>query len=89
MALIDTHSIIKELIDAGTSEKEAEVFVKRFAAREEFSYLKNDLATKYDIHELKSDISKLENKMDINMRWIMAISGAMFLMLVKLVFFNS
>ena len=34
MALIDTHLIVKELIDAGTSEKEAEVLVKRFAVRE-------------------------------------------------------
>ncbi len=46
---------------------------------------KNDL--KFSISELKSelksDISKLENKMDINMKWIMAIGVIIIGILLK------
>lgn len=66
MALIHTHLIVKELIDAGTSEKEAEVLVKRFTVREEISYSKNELATKAEIYELRSDIKAI-------IKWLMAI----------------
>ena len=76
MPLIDTHLIVKELIDAGTSEKEAEVLVKRFAVREEISYLKNELATKADISKIESDVSELKSDIkaiNTNLKWLMAI----------------
>ena len=78
MALIDTHSIIKELIEAGTSEKEAEIFVKRFVAKDEVNCLKNELATKHDINELKSDI----NKNNAEIALLKTISIANFIILV-------
>lgn len=63
--IIDTHSIVKELIDAGASEKQAEVIVKRFVARDEVESLNSQLATKADITRLelatKADIHKLES----------------------------
>jgi hypothetical protein len=78
MALIDTHSIIKELIEAGTSEKEAEILVKRFVAKDEVNWLKNELATKHDINELKSDI----NKNNAEIALLKTISIANFIILV-------
>jgi len=76
MALIDTHKAVKQFITAGIPEKQAE------AITEVISNIDQHVAT-------KGDIAKLENKLDIHMKWIMAIGGVMFLMLVKLVFFNS
>lgn len=66
--IIDTHSIVKELIDTGASEKQAEVIVKRFVARDEVESLNSQLATKADILKLESDISgfKSEVKSEIN-----------------------
>ncbi len=78
MALIDTHSIIKELIESGTSKKEAEIFVKRFVAKDEVNWLKNELATKHDINELKSDI----NKNNAEIALLKTISIANFIILV-------
>ncbi len=69
MAFLDTHLIIKELVATGTSEEAAEVFVKRFVARDEISSFKNDLATKTDIQELRSDIKNINT----NLKWLMAI----------------
>lgn len=90
MALVDTHSIIKELMDAGTSQKKAEVLIKCFVTKEASAYLHDDLATKWDIHGLKSDISTLENKIDmvankidINIKWITAIGVIILGILLK------
>ena len=97
MTVLDTHTIVKELISVGISEKEAEVLIKRFVARDEINYFKSEIATKTHIYELrselKSDISelrseffKLENKMDINMKWIMAIGVVIIGLLLKNMF---
>lgn len=78
--IIDTHLIVKELIDAGASEKQAEILVKRFVARDEVESLSNQLATKNDILKLestvKSDINRLESEIkgiNTNIKWIIAI----------------
>jgi hypothetical protein len=76
MALIDTHKAVKQFTTAGIPEKQAE------AITEVISNIDQHVAT-------KSDISRLEDKLDTHIKWIMTIGGAMFLMLVKLVFFNS
>jgi polyhydroxyalkanoate synthesis regulator phasin len=76
MALIDTHKAVKQFTTAGIPEKQAE------AITEVISNIDQQVAT-------KSDIARLESKIDIHMKWIMGIGGAMFLMLVKLTFFNS
>lgn len=69
MATLDTHAIVKELIAAGTPEKQAEVFVERFMLRNEIHDLEHRLATKSDISELRIDISS----MNTNIKWLMAI----------------
>lgn len=76
MALIDTHKAVKQFTTAGIPEKQAE------AITEVISNIDQHVAT-------KSDIARLEDKLDTHIKWIMTIGGAMFLMLVKLVFFNS
>ena len=83
MALIDTHQAVKKFVASGFEEKQAE------AITEVISNIDQHVATKSDIARLEAKIDIVENKLDINMKWIIAISGALFLMLVKLVFFNS
>jgi hypothetical protein len=81
--IIDTHLIVKELIDAGASEKQAEILVKRFVARDEVESLNNQLATKSDIHKLESDISEFKSEIrseikgiNISINWLRTISTA-------------
>lgn len=70
--IIDTHLIVKELIDAGASEKQAEILVKRFVARDEVESLNSQLATKSDILKLESEI-KLTNS---SISWLKIIAIA-------------
>lgn len=88
--IIDTHLIVKELIDAGASEKQAEILVKRFVARDEVESLNSQLATKSDILKLesavKSDINRLESEIkgiNTNIKWIIAIGLLIVGILVK------
>ena len=97
MALLNTHTTIKEFIKYGFSEGQAEVIVnaindQKINDQNTELVTKNDLKfsmseLKSDIYELKSelksDISKLENKMDINMKWIMAIGVIIIGILLK------
>jgi hypothetical protein len=96
MALLNTHTTIKEFIKYGFSEDQAEVIVNAINDQNTQLVTKNDLKfsiselkseLKSDISklesELKSDISKLENKMDINMKWIMAIGVIIIGILLK------
>lgn len=46
-------------------------------------------ATKNSIEALKSEITRLEDKLDNHTKWVMTTGVAIFLMLVKLVFFSS
>ncbi len=85
MAFVDTHLIVKELMNAGTSEEEAEVLVKRFVAKDEIDYLKNELATKADIYRVEADISEIKteiSELKTNIHWIKSISIGTFLMLL-------
>ena len=85
MALLNTHTTIKEFIKYGFSEDQAEVIVNAINDQNTQLVTKNDL--KFSISELKSelksDISKLENKMDINMKWILAIGVIIIGILLK------
>ncbi len=78
MALANSYSIIKELMDAGVSEKEAEVLVRRFVAKDEIEQLKNELATKSDVIHLESKIEVVNT----NINWLKAISIANFTVLL-------
>ena len=87
MASLDTHSIITELIASGTSEKQAEVFVSRFAVKEELHSVEKDqaqLATKMDIVKLESKIDNI----NINMKWQSAAILLVLGLLLKDVIFN-
>ena len=87
MALIDTHKIVKEFIAVGLKEEQAEAITKAISS------VDGKLATRSDLQavkvELKSDIARLEDKLELNMKWMFTISGAIFLLLLKLVFFGS
>lgn len=75
MALIDTHKAVKQFTTAGIPEKQAE------AITEVISNIDQHVAT-------KGDISRLEDKLDNHIKWMITISGAIFLFLIKLVFFG-
>lgn len=86
MALIDTHQAVKKIKASGLKENQAEVIT------EIISNIDQHLATKGDIARLEakieSNIEKLEDKLDNHIKWMMTISGAIFLLLLKTAFFN-
>lgn len=55
--MIDTHARIKEMMDLGIPEKQAEIFVARFAFKEELNHLDNRVVTKIDLTEAESKIN--------------------------------
>lgn len=86
MALIDTHKVVKEFIAVGLKEEQAEAITKAISS------VDGKLATKSDLQavkvELKSDLARLEDKLELNMKWMMGVGIASLLMLAKLVFFS-
>lgn len=80
MITLDTHAIVKDLVASGVPEKQAEVFVAKFVPKEQLGDLDERVATKADIvevrSELKSDIAKVNSKIDqlktefAYMKWI-------------------
>jgi sporulation protein YlmC with PRC-barrel domain len=68
--MINSHVAYKKLVLKWMNEDLAEVVTELMEERQ------NDLAT-------KSDIFKLENKIDINMKWIMAIGVVIIGLLLK------
>jgi len=94
MARVDTHELIKNFTAAGTSEKQAEVFIKAatIIAENEINLLKKDysnLATEKSLSEIKSDLKKdiSDIKSDVaelktSMNWLKSISIGTFLMLL-------
>jgi sporulation protein YlmC with PRC-barrel domain len=70
MAFLDTHKAIERIINTGVSKETAEAIV-------------DTLNTKNDDVATKSDISRLESKIDINMKWILAIGVIIIGILLK------
>jgi polyhydroxyalkanoate synthesis regulator phasin len=87
MTLIDTHKAIKQFTTAGIPEKQAE------AITEVISNIDQQVATKSDIARLEdkieANIERLEDKLDDHIKGCLLFSGAIFLLLLKLVFFGS
>ena len=79
--MLNTYTTVKKFIKHGFSEEQFKVIVEAINDQNTQLVTKNDL--KLSITELKSEISKLENKMDINMKWIMAIGIIIIGMLLK------
>lgn len=74
MALIDTHKVVKQFTTAGLTEKQAEAIT--------------DVISNIDQHvATKGDIARLEDKLELHMKWLMGVGIAILLMLAKLVFF--
>ena len=76
MALIDTHKAVKQFTTAGIPEKQAE------AITEVISNIDQHVAT-------KSDIARLEDKIEIEAKWIKALLLLLLAVGIKIAFFNS
>jgi len=76
MALIDTHKAVKQFTTAGIPEKQAE------AITEVISNIDQHVAT-------KSDIARLEDKIEIESKWIKALLLLLLAVGIKIAFFNS
>ncbi|MFA0077694.1 hypothetical protein AB4427_05980 [Vibrio artabrorum] len=63
--LFNTHTFIKELVNAGMDEKQAEVL-----AEHQLSMLEAHIATKADIADVKQDISTMKSDISVNFEWI-------------------
>jgi hypothetical protein len=76
MALIDTHKAVKQFTTAGIPEKQAE------AITEVISNIDQQVAT-------KGDIARLEDKIEIEAKWIKALLLLLLAVGIKIAFFNS
>lgn len=74
MALIDTHKAVKQFTTAGIPEKQAE------AITEVISNIDQNVAT-------KGDIDRLENKIEVEAKWIKTVSVIIIGLLIKIAFF--
>ena len=87
MALIDTHKAVKQFTTAGIPEKQAE------AITEVISNIYQHVATKSDISRLEdkieSNIEKLEEKIEIEAKWIKALLLLLLAVGIKIAFFGS
>ncbi|WP_424947336.1 hypothetical protein [Candidatus Spongiihabitans sp.] len=74
MLAIETHEFIKELAEAGLSERQAEII-----ARHQAAIVEKNLATKHDIEMLKKDLT-----IKFGVGWVAAVGiilGALSVML--------
>ena len=78
--VFDTHRVVKRFIEAGFTEKQAEVI-----AEEQKELVENNLATKRDIDDVKKEIELLGK--DLTIKIYLAIFGALglFITIMKLI----
>lgn len=76
MALIDTHQAVKKFIASGFKEEQAEAITSII------SNLDEKIAT-------KADIVRLENKIEIEARWLKGLGLLGIGLLIKIAFFSN
>lgn len=76
MALIDTHQAVKKFIASGFKEEQAEAITSII------SNLDEKIAT-------KADIVRLEDKIEIEARWLKGLGLLGIGLLIKIVFFSN
>jgi hypothetical protein len=76
MALIDTHQAVKKFIASGFKEEQAEAITSII------SNLDEKIAT-------KADIVRLENKIEIEVRWLKGLGLLGIGLLIKIAFFSN
>ena len=76
MALIDTHQAVKKFIASGFKEEQAEAITSII------SNLDEKIAT-------KADIVRLENKIEIEVRWLNGLGLLGIGLLIKIAFFSN
>jgi DNA topoisomerase VI subunit A len=81
MALIDTHALVEDLIEAGFKKKQAETIIKVTRKGQ------NDFANKTDINQLRSDIELAIYKAKFDLlKWITPMFLTNLLLIVGLWF---
>ena len=104
MALIDTHSIVEDLIAAGFAKSQAEALTRLkilhyedLASKKDLdnteSSLKKDLDSlksvlKQDLSEVQHNLERRMDTIDTNFNWIKAIGLAIVALGIKIAFFN-
>lgn len=82
MALLNTHTAVKKFIQNGFSEGQAEIIV------EVINDQSNELATKADLFQVKTELKGEIAQVKTELTWIKATLLAILGLLVKLTFFN-
>jgi hypothetical protein len=82
MALLNTHTAVKKFVQHGFSEEQAEVMV------EVINDQSNELATKADLFQVKTELKGEIAQVKTELTWIKATLLAILGLLVKLTFFN-
>ena len=80
--IIDTHEAVERIVEAGASKKMAEAIVKSFNSSSD------NLATKADLLQVKTELKSEIAQVNVELKWIKAALFAILGLLVKLVFFN-
>lgn len=90
--MLNTHTLLKELVAIGLSEKLAEDFVDNIVTKDQLKDSNEQLVTKSDLKiavlELKTEINELRTEMRNDKKWIIPILIGMLTLMIKVAFFN-
>ncbi|AEH16343.1 MULTISPECIES: hypothetical protein [Shewanella] len=92
MIPLDTHKAIKDLIDSGLNEKQAETFIgvindiyaNEAVSKAELKLVHNDL--KLDINAVKSEVSSIRSDLNWIKTLLLGIGAAVFVASLKYIF---
>ena len=92
MAIIDTHSLIEEMVAAGVKKQQAVIFTKAINNSNDNLVTKSDL--KIELSYLRTELSNVKHdleirmdKLDNNLTWLKGIGFVAIGLLVKIAFF--
>ena len=87
MALIDTHSLIEEMIASGIKKEQAVILTKAINQSNDNLITKSDL--NLAISDLRHDLETRIDKIDNNMNWLKGLGLLGIGLLIKVAFFSN
>lgn len=86
MALIDTYSLIEEMVAGGIKKEQAVILTKAIHQTNDNLVTKSDL--NLAISDLRHDLESRMNKIDNNMNWLKGLGLVAIGLLIKIAFFS-
>jgi hypothetical protein len=80
--IIDTHKAIEKLLAVGNTKESSEAIVSIINSQED------NVSTKADILAVRTDLEKLELKIEVEFKWMRILMLSVLGLLIKIAFFN-